>query len=198
LSSRWTGDKRPLRVPASDRSCPPLAPWGLNPSDKDNAHRFDMPRAPTTTPAAARSRRTTGRNHKPSLLPRHIEIRQRRLPATLGAALKQARTRAGMTQAEVAEAIGTHTEVYGRMERGSVMPSVPTLLRLCMTLGSGPHELMGFSELGPLQSAPGASWVLPSLSNSPETRRLLHRIQRLNSPRIKLLSRLAAFLLLRK
>jgi transcriptional regulator with XRE-family HTH domain len=79
-------------------------------------------------------------------VPRHFEIRQRQLKATLSAALKQARKRAGMTQVEVAEAIGTHPEVYGRMERGAVMPSVPTLLRLCLTLGSGPHELMGFSE----------------------------------------------------
>jgi len=52
-------------------------------------------------------------------LPRHIEIRQRRLPATLGTALKQARKRADMAQEEVAEGIGNALEVYGRMERGA-------------------------------------------------------------------------------
>lgn len=40
-----------------------------------------------------------------------------------------------MTQVEVAEAIGTPPAVYGHMERGAVMPSVPTLIRLCLTLG---------------------------------------------------------------
>ncbi len=115
-----------------------------------------MPRAPEKPPAAARSRRPTerARNRKPSPLPRHIEIRQRRLPVTLSAALKQARKRAGMTQAEAAEGIGIATEVYGRMERGRVLPSVRTLLRMCLILGSGPHELMGFAEVEPGQSAP--------------------------------------------
>ena len=99
-----------------------------------------------------------------------------------------------MTQVEVAEAIGTHPEVYGRMERGAVMPSVPTLLRLCLTLGSGPHELMGFSELEPLQSAPGTSTVSPGLNDTPEKRRLLRRLARLDSPKIKALARLVALL----
>ena len=70
-----------------------------------------MPRAPAKPPAAARSRRPTERNRKPSPLPRCIEIRQRRLPVTLSAALKQARKRAGMTQAEAAEGIGIAPEV---------------------------------------------------------------------------------------
>jgi transcriptional regulator with XRE-family HTH domain len=154
-----------------------------------------MPRVPAKTPAAARSRRSAGRARRRPHVPRHIEIRQRQLQATLSATLKQARKRAGMTQVEVAEAIGTHPEVYGRMERGAVMPSVPTLLRLCLTLGSGPHELMGFSELEPLQSAPGASTVPHGLNDTPEKRRLLRRLARLDSPRIKALSRLVVLLL---
>jgi transcriptional regulator with XRE-family HTH domain len=154
-----------------------------------------MQRAPAKTPAAARSRRSTERNRKPSRLPRHVEIRQRQLPATLGAALKQARKRAGMTQAEVAEGIGNAPEVYGRMERGGVMPSVPTLLRLCLILGSGPHELMGFSPVEALHSSPGASPVPPGLNDTPEKRRLLRRLARLDRPRITILSRLVALLL---
>jgi transcriptional regulator with XRE-family HTH domain len=156
-----------------------------------------MPRAPTKTPAAARSRRPMERNRKPSPLPRHIQIRQRRLPAILGAALKQARKRTGMTQAEVAEGIGNAPEVYGRMERGGVLPSVPTLLRLCLILGSGPHELMGFSEVGPSQSAQALA-VPPGVSDTPEKRRLLRRLACLDSPRIKALARLVALLLPRQ
>jgi transcriptional regulator with XRE-family HTH domain len=101
-----------------------------------------------------------------------------------------------MTQAEVAEGIGNAPEVYGRMERGGVMPSVPTLLRLCLILGSGPHELMGFSEVELGQSAPGASPVPPGLDDTPEKRRLLRRLARLDRPRLKALSRLVALLLL--
>jgi len=75
------------------------------------------------------------------------------------------------------------------------MPSVPTLLRLCLTLGSGPHELMGFSELELSQRVPGASTVPPGVNDTPEKRRLLRRLARLDSPRIKALARLAALLL---
>jgi transcriptional regulator with XRE-family HTH domain len=90
-------------------------PLGPLPVRQDNARRFRMPRAPAKPPAAARSRRPTERNRKPSPLPRHIEIRQRRLPVTLSAALKQARKRAGMTQAEAAEGIGIAPEVPGSL-----------------------------------------------------------------------------------
>ncbi|HEX8703145.1 MAG TPA: helix-turn-helix transcriptional regulator [Myxococcaceae bacterium] len=154
-----------------------------------------MPRAPANTPAVARSRRSTERNRTPPPLPRHILIRQHRLPATLSAALKQARKRAGMTQSEAAEGIGIAPEVYGRMERGGMLPSVPTLLRLCLILGSGPHELMGFAEMEPEQRAPGTNTVPPGLNDTPEKRRLLRRLARLDSPRIKALARLVALLL---
>lgn len=147
-----------------------------------------MPRTPTKTSANARSRRSAAR------VPRHIEIRQRQLQATLSTTLRQARKRAGMTQVEVAAAIGTHPEVYGRMERGSVMPSLPSLLRLCLALGSGPHELMGFSELGPAQTPLRACMVPPSLSDAPEKRRLLRRLARLDRQKFKALARLVALL----
>jgi hypothetical protein len=56
---------------------------------------------------------------------------------------------------------------------------------MCLILGSGPHELMGFAEVEPGQSAPGANTVPPGLSDTPEKRRLLRRLARLDSPRIK-------------
>ncbi len=154
-----------------------------------------MVKPPTKLLAAARSGRPRARVGKRVILPLHIESRQRRLAATIGAAAKQARTRAGYTQADVAEAIGTHPEVYGRIERGVMMPSVPTLMRLCLVLGSGPHELMGFSPVDPSHSAPGASAVSPGLNDTPEKRLLLRRLARLDRPRIKVLSRLVALLL---
>lgn len=135
------------------------------------------------------------RGRKRAHLPRHIEIRQRGLAATIGAVAKQARTRAGLTQADVAAAVGTHPEVYGRMERGEVMPSVPTLMRVCLTLGCGPHELMGFSPLESPQNSPGASMLPPGINDTPEKRRLLRRLACLDRPQVKSLARLVGFLL---
>ncbi|WP_225413685.1 helix-turn-helix domain-containing protein [Stigmatella hybrida] len=154
-----------------------------------------MAKAPSKTPAAARSRRPTARGRKRPALPHHIEIRQRGLAATIGTVAKQARTRAGLTQADVAAALGTHPEVYGRMERGEVMPSVPTLMRMCLTLGCGPDELMGFSPVEPPQNSPGASMLPPGVNDTPEKRRLLRGLAHLESPQVKTLSRLVAFLL---
>jgi hypothetical protein len=70
-------------------------------------------------------------------------------------------------------------------------------MRVCLTLGSGPDELMGFARTveRPQEDDPRASTVPPGLSNTPEKRRLLRRLARLDGPRIKILSRLVAFLL---
>jgi transcriptional regulator with XRE-family HTH domain len=154
-----------------------------------------MAKVPAKPPAAARSGRPTARGRKRPALPRHIEIRQRGLAATIGTVAKQARTRAGLTQADVAAALGTHPEVYGRMERGEVMPSVPTLMRLCLTLGCGPDALMGFSPMEPPQNVPKASVLPLSVNDTPEKRRLLRRLARLDSPEVKALSRLMGLLL---
>ena len=47
----------------------------------------------------------------------------------------------------------------------------------------------------PGQSAPGVNTVPPGLSDTPEKRRLLRRLARLDSPKIKALARLVALLL---
>jgi len=74
------------------------------------------------------------------------------------------------------------------------MPSVPTLLCLYLTLGSGPHELMGFSEQGLLENTSRASAVPHSLIAAPQKWRLLLRLARLDSPKVKALARLVALL----
>jgi len=156
-----------------------------------------MAKAPAKTPAAARPGASTTRHRKRPPLPRHIQIRERRLPATIGQGARLARARAGLTQAEVAEAIGTAVDIYGRIERGVMLPSVPTLMRMCLALASGPHELMGFtpSIARSQEETPWASSVPPHLFETPETRRLLRFLVRLDRPRIRLVLRLIAFLL---
>ncbi|WP_240360935.1 helix-turn-helix domain-containing protein [Pyxidicoccus caerfyrddinensis] len=52
----------------------------------------------------------------------------------VGSGLRTARLRAGLTWSEVAEAAFLPTEAYVRMERGKLLPTVPTLITLCRAL----------------------------------------------------------------
>ena len=71
------------------------------------------------------------------------------LSSILGAAVRTARVRAGLTQEDVAERIGMASEVYGRMERGQMLPRVENLRRLCLVLNVPPHELLGLESMAP-------------------------------------------------
>jgi transcriptional regulator with XRE-family HTH domain len=116
----------------------------------------------------------------------------------VGEGARLARMRAGLTQADVAERIGVATEVYGRMERGKMLPSVPTLLRLCMALRSGPHELMGLASMeGSGKSSPWADEVPEGLDDTPEMRRVLRSLRRLNRPQLKLMHLVASAIISR-
>jgi transcriptional regulator with XRE-family HTH domain len=75
------------------------------------------------------------------------------LPAILGEALRAARLRAGLQQTEVARLVDISRNAYCRLERGQMLPSVPTLFRLCTVVGTTPNELLGFSYALP----PGTS-----------------------------------------
>jgi DNA-binding XRE family transcriptional regulator len=108
--------------------------------------------------------------------------------------MRAARMRAGLTQAEIAASVGIAPEVFGRMERGKMLPSVPTLFRLCVALRSGPHELMGFAPLASLPQA-AQRQVPPELADIPEMRRLVRLMGRLQGLQLKLILRLVlAFL----
>ncbi|MGZ3460668.1 MAG: helix-turn-helix domain-containing protein, partial [Archangium sp.] len=52
------------------------------------------------------------------------------LQRNLGEVARAARERLGLTQAQVAQRVGLAHGVYGRIERGDMMPSVPSLRRL--------------------------------------------------------------------
>jgi transcriptional regulator with XRE-family HTH domain len=69
-----------------------------------------------------------------------------KLAATLGDAARAARERLGLTQVEVAGLMDLSPIVYNRLERGRMLPSVPTLARLCETLSVSPAELLGFTR----------------------------------------------------
>lgn len=135
---------------------------------------------------------------KESSLPESVKRMEKRLAKTVGEASRLARMRAGLTQADVAERIGVATEVYGRMERGKMLPSVPTLLRLCVALRSGPDELMGLAARnGSQKESPWASEVPAGLDDTPEMRRLLRSLRRLKRTQLKLMHLVATSIIIR-
>lgn len=113
----------------------------------------------------------------------------RALAASLGAAARQARARAGLTQADVAEQIEISPEVYGRLERGQMLPSVVTLRKLALALGTRSDSLLGLERPLPLPQVaePRASYGMDK-----ELRKLIRRARRLRSSQLRLLSLLAA------
>ena len=73
---------------------------------------------------------------------------RQQLARTLGAAAREAREQMGLTQAEVAVRIGVAMEVYGRIERGVLLPSIQTFLSMCHVLGVDPRALLGLMDPG--------------------------------------------------
>lgn len=53
----------------------------------------------------------------------------------LGGLLRTARLNLELTPQQVAEAIGVSAELYGRIERGGMMPNVTKLKQTCLRLG---------------------------------------------------------------
>ena len=66
----------------------------------------------------------------------------RELARQLGHRAREHRVRLPATQEEVAEMIGLSPQVYSRLERGGVLPSLPTFLKLCEALRTTPDALL--------------------------------------------------------
>ncbi len=75
------------------------------------------------------------------------------LRASIGRNAKAARRRLGLSQADVAASVGLAMEVYGRLERGLMAPSVGTLWRLCVALGMSADAAFGLESVDGLQEA---------------------------------------------
>jgi transcriptional regulator with XRE-family HTH domain len=96
------------------------------------------------------------------------------LRRSLGEVARAARQRLGLTQEEVARKVGLVPIVYGRVERGGMLPSVPTLRKLCQALRISADELLLLRgpEGRPLAEAPCAEPGEP-----PELSRILRRLR---------------------
>jgi transcriptional regulator with XRE-family HTH domain len=111
----------------------------------------------------------------------------------IGASARAARLRLELTQEDVAERLGTSSEVYGRLERGSMAPSVNSLRRLCLALNLSSDLALGLvgneSSVEPL--AP------PPKSQQPGCRhyqRLIRRARLLSPQSLRVMAQLATLL----
>jgi transcriptional regulator with XRE-family HTH domain len=83
------------------------------------------------------------------------------------------------------------TEVYGRIERGGMVPSVPTLVSICRALRISADELLGLA--GP-NGAPRSSEPASEQGERPELRPVIRIMRSLDAGQIKLLGQVAAAL----
>jgi transcriptional regulator with XRE-family HTH domain len=86
------------------------------------------------------------------------------LQKRIGEAARTEREALGLTQAQVAKAAEMSPAVYGRIERGGMMPSVPALRRLAVALGVSTAVLLDMSA----REVPATDTDL-----SPETRKVV-------------------------
>ncbi|WP_375767747.1 helix-turn-helix transcriptional regulator [Archangium gephyra] len=116
----------------------------------------------------------------------------KKLATRLGESARAARQRLNLTQEDVAERIGIATEVYGRLERGNMLPSVPTFRKLCAVLALSADEALGLSTESAVPWTPPPP--APETSEPAELRRLLRRARQLDRNSLRVLSLVAAHL----
>ena len=102
---------------------------------------------------------------------------KKKLMTHLAAVVREARKKAELTQADVADRVGIVTEVFGRIERGYLLPSVPTLRKLCRVLRLDANVVLGLD----VEKEP--SWLKDperEANDPPELRRLGRTLRRMD------------------
>jgi transcriptional regulator with XRE-family HTH domain len=112
-----------------------------------------------------------------------VNPKDEKLQPRLGTELRMARMRLELTQEQVARAVGFVPTVYGRIERGDMMPSTPKLKALCVLLGISADVLLGVS---PPEGAPAREPPPPPPGDPPELRRLAMILRELSPDRFRL------------
>jgi transcriptional regulator with XRE-family HTH domain len=108
-------------------------------------------------------------------------LTKRKLTEHLGDALRAARLEAELTPADVADRVGVATEVYGRIERGYLTPSVPNLRKLCLALRVDANAALG------LDAREAAEWLkggVPTPEDPPRLRRLMRTLRQLRDDQL--------------
>jgi len=113
------------------------------------------------------------------------------LMKSLGEATRAARERLQMNQAAIAKDAGISPAVYGRIERGHMMPAVLTLRRVAVALGISADVLLGITskEVAKKMDEPA-----PEGDLSPEVRRLVRTVKTWPDEKVKFLLRFAKLL----
>ncbi|WNG52904.1 helix-turn-helix transcriptional regulator [Archangium minus] len=99
----------------------------------------------------------------------------------LAAVVREARKTAELTQADVADRVGIVTEVFGRLERGYLLPSVLTFRRLCRVLRLDANIALG------LDVEKDPSWLKvpePEADDPPALRRLVRTLRRMDAAQV--------------
>jgi transcriptional regulator with XRE-family HTH domain len=109
----------------------------------------------------------------------------------VGEVARVARERLGLTQAELAEKLNLIPEVYGRIERGTLIPSIQTVLRLSLVLGISSDLLLGVL---PFRGEATLDSAFPEGSPSPELRRIVHQLRTWPPERLKVLDKVLSVL----
>jgi transcriptional regulator with XRE-family HTH domain len=119
-------------------------------------------------------------------------VKMRKLAIHLGGMLREARGKARLTQADVAEQVGLVTEVYGRVERGMMLPSLPSFRKICVALRLDANLLLGL-EVG--KSPDWLSEYDPPEELSPELRKVVRSLRQMNGIQLDMLQNMARLLL---
>jgi transcriptional regulator with XRE-family HTH domain len=108
------------------------------------------------------------------------------LQRSLGEVARAARERLGLTQAQVARQAGIAPNVYGRVERGGMMPAVPTLRKLALVLGISADVLLDIhrADVAPTLEAP-----VPGGELTHEMLQIVRTLRGWSPGRVKLLAR---------
>ncbi|MFP2926119.1 helix-turn-helix domain-containing protein [Pyxidicoccus sp. 3LG] len=114
-----------------------------------------------------------------------------KLAAVIGRAARAAREQLGLTQVEVAELMDLSPIVYNRLERGRMLPSVPTLVRLCETLKVSPEVVLGFGR--PVARAKGKD--KPTGEDPPSLHHLTSLARKMDEPQREALIHMAKVVL---
>ncbi|HSP80196.1 MAG TPA: helix-turn-helix transcriptional regulator [Myxococcaceae bacterium] len=108
------------------------------------------------------------------------------LQTNLGQVARAARERLGLTQAQVAKQVDLVPGVYGRIERGDMLPSVPSLRRICLALGLSADALLGLASSEVSTTMEG---VPAEAETRPELLRIVLLLRTWSASRLKVLSK---------
>ena len=106
------------------------------------------------------------------------------LQKQLGERARAARVKLKLSQAAVAQRMGLNANLYGRIERGELMPSVPTARCIAAELGLSLDELLAM-EPPPRKGAGRGGTSAGGKALAPEFERLLDAVRKWPPARVE-------------